>query len=122
MLDVKLFVCRYNEVWNEPDADSRRKQIAELWTEEGAHYMETNAFVGHAAIEDRIRSTYERNVGTGDYVFEAGTFADYHHDAVRLRWSMVPQGGGDAVAAGTVFILLGQDGRIRTDYQFSDTI
>ena len=102
MLDVKQFVRRYNEVWNESDAGRRSKRIAELWSEEGAHYMETNSFVGYAAIEDRIRSTYERYVGTGDYLFEADTFADYHHDAVRLRWSMVPQGGGAAVAAGTV--------------------
>ncbi|CAG7646811.1 hypothetical protein PAESOLCIP111_05246 [Paenibacillus solanacearum] len=122
MVDVQLFLRRYNEVWNEPDAERRRRRIAELWTEEGAHYMETNAFVGHVAIEDRIRSTYERYVGTGEYIFEIDSSFNYHHDAVRLRWFMVPQSGGNVVAAGTVFILLDQYGRIQTDYQFSDAI
>lgn len=35
---------------------------------------------------------------------------------------MVPRDGNVAVAAGTVFMLLDDDGRIRSDYQFTDVL
>jgi hypothetical protein len=30
---------RYLALWNEPDADRRRRMIAELWTEAGRHIL-----------------------------------------------------------------------------------
>jgi hypothetical protein len=41
-----------------------------------------------------------------------------HHHALLFRWEMVPAQGGDPAATGTIFLLLGDDGRIRLDYQF----
>ena len=51
MTDTQAFVeisCRsaaeladkYLALWNEPDADRRRRMIAELWTEDGRHILQ----------------------------------------------------------------------------------
>jgi hypothetical protein len=39
---------------------------------------------------------------------------------VRFNWEMVPAAGGAAAAVGFDFLVLGDDGRIRLDYQFLD--
>src|SRR5918995_4170076 len=31
---------KYVALWNEPDADRRRRRIAELWTEDGRHILQ----------------------------------------------------------------------------------
>lgn len=31
---------RYLALWNEPDVDRRRRMIAELWTEDGRHFLQ----------------------------------------------------------------------------------
>jgi hypothetical protein len=41
---------------------------------------------------------------------------------IRLGWVMVPSGGGKTLGAGTAFILIGEDGRIARDYQFTDEV
>jgi hypothetical protein len=38
--DPKQLADRYVAVWNEPDAEQRRKMIAELWTEDSLHILE----------------------------------------------------------------------------------
>lgn len=122
MEGIRTFVQRYSSVWNEPDTGRRRREVAELWSDEAAHYTDTLEAHGHAEIETRIADAYEQFVGTGQYVFKALDDFDSHHHAVRLKWIMLPQDGGKAAAAGTVFILLGSDGRILSDYQFADDV
>lgn len=46
--------------------------------------------------------------------------AEDHHNGVRFNWEMVPAAGGAAAAVGFDFLVLGDDGRIRLDYQFLD--
>ena len=95
-----------------------------FWSDEATHYTETRAAHahGHAEIETRIAEAYGQFVGTGKSVFKALDDADTHHHVVRLKWVMVTQVGGKEAAAGTVFIILGSDGRIQKDYQFTDDI
>ena len=38
-IDPRELVDRYVAVWNEPDAELRRKAIHELWTQDGAHIV-----------------------------------------------------------------------------------
>jgi hypothetical protein len=47
-------VERYAAVWNEPDRERRRRSIAELWAEDGAHFTPSLEVRGHAAIETRV--------------------------------------------------------------------
>jgi hypothetical protein len=39
-------------------------------------------------------------------------------NVVKFNWEMVPTGGGAAAGAGLEILLLDEDGRIKTDYQF----
>lgn len=122
MKEISNFVNLYNSVWNESDAWRRREIIVELWSEDATHYTDSLEAHGHEAIEDRVRKAYEKFVVTGGYVFKSIGVADEHHKAVRYRWAMLPRDRDLAVAAGTVFILLDDDGRIRFDYQFTDVL
>jgi hypothetical protein len=94
--------------------------IAKLWSEDALHFTPSLEAHGYDAIEARVKKAYDQYVAGGEYVFQSAGDADDHHNAVRLRWKMVPPKGGEIAATGSVFIILGEDGRIRTDYQFSD--
>jgi hypothetical protein len=40
LIDPKELVDRHVAVWIEPDADRRRKAIAELWSEDGVQLLQ----------------------------------------------------------------------------------
>jgi hypothetical protein len=122
MKEINNFVNLYNSVWNESDAVRRREIIAELWSEDATHCTHSLEAHGYEAIEARVLKAYEKFVVTGGYEFKSIGGADEHHKAVRYSWVMVPRDGGMVAAAGTVFILLDDDGRIRFDYQFTDAL
>ena len=109
----------YTSLWNERDAAVRRRQIEEVWAPEATHFTPDREARGHDAIEARVTGAHEQFAGAG-FVFRQAAPPDEHHDALRLRWEMAPAAGGEVAAAGTVFIVLDEDGRIRTDYQFTD--
>jgi ketosteroid isomerase-like protein len=112
-------IDRYAAVWNEPDPVARRNAVTELWAEDGAEYTETSEHRGHDALQARITSAYEQFVAAGAFVFVAADDVSTHHDAITFTTHMVPAAGGAPVWSGTVFVLLGADGRIRRDYQFT---
>ena len=73
---------KYLALWNEPDADRRRRMIAELWTEDGRHFLQPPQEIrgiaaqpglamtailearGYEQIEARAASVYEHWVGS----------------------------------------------------------
>ncbi|WP_248926704.1 hypothetical protein [Paenibacillus hamazuiensis] len=122
MIDINTFAEKYAAVWNESDAGRRRKLISELWAEDAEHYAKTLEARGYAELEARIIRAYEINVVEGGYLFKAAGSPDGHHNVVKLGWEMVPKEGGSAAAVGTVFVILGDDGRIVADYQFTYTL
>ncbi|HWD80036.1 MAG TPA: hypothetical protein VG497_14170 [Kribbella sp.] len=125
---------RYVAVWNEPDADLRRKAVEQLWTEDGMHLLEPPEEIveratqigvtallearGYEELTQRVSTAYGEFVAPGQYAFVLHGEAAVLHDLVKLRWAMVPAGGGEALAIGIDLLLLAPDGRIRTDYQF----
>ncbi|MEU4601778.1 hypothetical protein AB0F43_02245 [Kribbella sp. NPDC023972] len=127
---------RYAAVWNEPDADARSKAVAALWTEDGVHLLEppeeavkraeeldvaaTFEARGHAALVRRVARAYDEFVRPGEFEFRREGVVKVVRDMVKLRWVMVPAGGGEAVGGGTDVLLLAPDGRITADYQFID--
>ncbi|NOU71838.1 nuclear transport factor 2 family protein [Paenibacillus sp. LMG 31458] len=119
---IAALAAAYNAVWNEPDVSLRRKAVEELWTEEAIHCTDTSEEKGHDAIESRIVEAYDKFVDQGSFAFKPLNNVSHHHGAIRLGWVMVPSGGGKVLGAGTVFILLGKDGRITRDYQFTDEV
>ncbi|WP_440072351.1 hypothetical protein [Streptosporangium sp. OZ121] len=134
MIDVEDLVGRYVAVWNEPDAELRRKAVAELWTEDGVQILQPPQEIresaavlgltpvlearGHEALEVRVARSYEEFIAPGKFFFRRRDNADRLADVVKFNWEMVPAGGGEPVGVGLEILVLGGDGRIRTDYQF----
>ena len=126
---------KYLALWNEPDADRRRRMIAELWTEDGRHILQPPREIreiaaqpgigltaileaqGHEAIEARAASVYEHWVGSEGLSFRGRDDADRLGDVVKLHWEAVAR-DGTVVAVGLSILVLAADGRIERDYTF----
>ncbi|MEU7916201.1 nuclear transport factor 2 family protein [Microbispora bryophytorum] len=121
MNDLNDLARRYVAVWNEPDAAVRREMIAQLFAPGAAHYTPSMEAHGHAQMEARIATSYDKWVEPGAYVFRAVENATGHHDAVRFNWEMVRTASGEVDSVGFDFLTLGEDGRIRTDHQFIES-
>ncbi|MFF5204925.1 nuclear transport factor 2 family protein [Streptosporangium sp. NPDC000396] len=118
-IDLNQFIDRYIAVWNEPDQVARRNAIATLWAADGVEITESAQYRGHEAIEARITQAHNELVRDGGFVFRPAKDTAGHHDAVRFTTHMIPAGGGDIAWTGFTFVILGEDGLIRYDYQFT---
>ena len=126
---------KYLALWNEPDADRRRRMIAELWTEDGRHFLQPPQEIrgiaaqpgigltailearGCEEIEARVASAYEHWVGSEGLSFRGRDDVERLGDVVKFHWEAVSP-DGDVTAVGLVFLALGADGRMRRDYVF----
>ena len=126
---------KYLGLWNEPDADRRRRLIAELWTEDGRHILQPPEEIravaarpgigltavlearGHAEIGARAASAYEHWVGSVGLSFRGRDDAERLGDVVTFRWEAIAQ-DGEAFGAGLNVLVLAADGRIERDYTF----
>ncbi|RST06964.1 nuclear transport factor 2 family protein [Streptomyces sp. WAC07149] len=113
-------VERYLAVWNEPDADRRRKEVAEIWAEDGLYANTGREFHGHEGILEAVTEAYDEFVAQG-FAFRLHAHAENHNTA-RITWNMAPRSGGDVAARGTQYLVFAEDGRIRTDHQFPEEI
>ena len=126
---------KYVALWNEPDAERRRRMIAALWTEDGTHLLQppqeiraiatqpgialtaTLTAQGYKEIEARAASAYEHWVGSEGLSFRGRDDADRLGDVVKLHWDAVAK-DGTVFAVGLSFLVLAADGRIERDYTF----
>ena len=126
---------KYVALWNEPDADRRRRMITELWTEDGRHILQPPQEIraiaaqpgiamtailqaqGYEEIEARAASAYEHWVGSEGLSFRGRDDADRLDDVVKLHWEAVAK-DGTVFAVGLSFLVLAADGRIERDYTF----
>jgi len=111
---------RYVHIWNEIDPAARRALVAGLWIENGTHYVRAREVHGHADLEVRVATSHQTNVVERNYKFEVAGGVEPLRDMVKFNWRMVPSGGGAVAATGLIVLLLADDGRVRTDYQFID--
>jgi hypothetical protein len=112
------FEDRYVALWNEPDAEIRRRTIEELWAPDGANYTQSMHAVGYDALDVRVTSAYEDYVGSGKYVFRSHLPAVGHHGAVKVTWEMVSVPEEEIASIGIEFLVLDDQGRIASDHQF----
>lgn len=116
-LDPDALAARYVAVWNEPGPALRRRQIEALWSSDGASFTRTLEARGYDALEARVRTSHEKWIRDGGCTFRLRNAA-FHHNALRLMWEMVSISDGRLVSVGLDLLLLGEEGRIREDYQF----
>jgi hypothetical protein len=129
------FAEKYVALWNEPDADRRRRMIAELWTADGRHILQPPQEIreiaaqpgialtailearGYEQIEARAASAYTHWVGSEGLSFRGRDDAERLGDVVKLHWEAVAK-DGTVFAVGLSFLILAADGRIARDYTF----
>jgi hypothetical protein len=125
----------YLALWNEPDAEHRRRMIAELWTENGRHILQPPQEIravaarpglamtailearGYEEIEARAASAYEHWVGSEGLSFRGRDDAERLGDVVKFHWEAVAR-DGEVFAVGLNFLVLAADGRIERDHTF----
>lgn len=126
---------KYLALWNEPDADRRRRMIAELWKEDGRHILQPPQEIreiaarpgiampailearGYKEIEPRVASAYEHWVGSEGLSFRGRDDADRLGDVVKFHWEAVAN-DGELYGVGLNFLVLAADGRIERGYTF----
>lgn len=126
---------KYVAVWNEPDADQRRRLITTLWVEDGRHILQPPQEIraiaaqpgiamtailvaqGYVEIEARATSVYDHWVGSEGFTFRGRDDADRLGDVVKLHWEAVAKDGA-VFAVGLSFLVLAADRRIERDYTF----
>ena len=134
MSDAQELAERYVALWNEPDAETRRKAIQELWTEDGLHLLEPPEEIvkraeeigvtatlearGHEELVRRVTRAYDEFVAPGQFVFRRHGDVAALSNLVKLRWAMTPADGDEVLAVGIDLLLVDADGRIERDYQF----
>ena len=136
--EAEQLADRYLALWNEPDPERRRRLIAELWTEDGSQILQppqemreiaagpglglaaTLEARGHAELEARAATSYERWVGSDGLSFRRRDDVDRLHDVVKFHWEAVSP-NGEVTAVGLDFLILATDGRIRRDYTFIES-
>jgi hypothetical protein len=126
---------RYLALWNEPDANRRRRMIAELWTEDGRHVLQPPQEIraiaarpglgmtailearGYVEIEARAASAYEHWVGSEGLSFRGRDDVERLGDVVKFHWEAVAK-NGEVFGVGLSFLVLAGSGRIERDYTF----
>jgi hypothetical protein len=129
---------RYVALWSEPDAGTRRRIIAELWTADGSQILQppqemraiaaspgiglaaTLEARGHAELEARAASSYEHWVGAEGLSFRGRDDVERLGDVAKFHWEAMTR-DGEVAAVGLVFAVLGADGRIQRDYVFVES-
>jgi hypothetical protein len=73
---------------------------------------------GHDALETRGARAYQEFVAPGQFTFTSRDNAARLGNVVKFNWDLVPAGGSDAAGAGLEILMLDEEGRIKTGYQF----
>jgi hypothetical protein len=128
---------RYMALWNEPDADRRRRMIGELWTEGGSQILQppqemreiaaspgiglaaTLEARGDAELEARATTSFRHWVGSEGLSFWGRDDAERLGDVVKFHWEAVTN-DGETAAVGQKVLVLAADGRIERNYTFMD--
>ncbi|MGI5459741.1 hypothetical protein ACQEWB_42545 [Streptomyces sp. CA-249302] len=136
-IDAQDLADRYIALWNDPDPETRRKTVHELWAEDGEHIllppqeMHDRAVAlgfgtaalearGHDELHARVTRAYEEFVAPGTYVFRIQETPRQVRDVISFRWEAFQREEGRVTGGGRDFLVLDQAGRIRFDYQFPD--
>jgi hypothetical protein len=121
MTDYNGLVQRYMAIWNEPDPDARRAEIARLWAPDGAHFILDYRLEGFDAVNGRVGRAYTQWVEQAGNLFRcaSGTVVG-RGDVLKFSWEMTPADGGKVISEGFDFMTLDGSGRIVADHQFNE--
>jgi hypothetical protein len=119
MSDTNALVERYVAMWHEPDGESRRKTVAELWTP-GARYVDPSwDATGYQALSRVVTSGYEEFIRSGKYFFRVSSAVQAHHDILRFAWELTETGTGQTADCGLDVLVTDGEKRIAGAYRFT---
>jgi SnoaL-like domain len=118
MIDAQELAQRYIASWNEVDGAARRRLVDGLWTEDAGYADPMMAADGQDGITGMIGGVHSRFPG---YRFALTGKPDGHGRYLRFSWSLA-QAGGQAVARGTDFAAVAEDGRLARVTGFLDQV
>jgi hypothetical protein len=105
-------------MWNERDADVRRKLIEELFADDAEYVMfARDPMHGHDEIAEQVDFAHNLYFNRG-FVFKSSNNAEGHHNLVKFDWVLVSSETGELESLGFDFLVLDENGRISKDYQF----
>jgi hypothetical protein len=114
--DRHAVVNDYIAMWNETDARQRAALAAQVVTED-ANYVDPlmtgDGIDGISAMIGRAQEQYPGH----RVALVSGP--DEHHDRIRFSWCLAPDSGA-SIAIGTDFVIVDDDGRMRSITGFLD--
>jgi hypothetical protein len=117
-MDTEMVVDRYLASWNERDPQTRRALVASAFSEDAEYVDPLMSGRGIDGIDTMIAAAQEQ---FPDHSFTLAAGPDRHNDRVRFSWVLAPA-GATAIAGGTDFAFLGDDGRIKSVTGFLDPV
>jgi hypothetical protein len=118
MSDFDSVVKWYLALWNEPDAETRRAAIDDLFTPAVRYVDPIAAVTGREALNALIGGVRQRFPGLA---FTLAGAVDAHHDQARFTWNLGAP-GADPVAVGFDVVELDADGQIHQVLGFLDQV
>lgn len=115
-MQTSKVVEHYFEMWNAPDAATRRALIEQVWTPEATSVDPLADVRGWEALNGFVGSLREKY--PAHRVARNGPI-DQHHDRLRFSWHMV-DGAGATVLTGIDCVRLSADGRFAELVGFFD--
>jgi hypothetical protein len=116
MASIEETVQSYIAMWNEGDAAARRSLVAQTVTDDATYLDPMLDGSGIDGIARMIGAAREQFPGMS-FTLIAGP--ETHHDRARFSWSLGPS-PDETVAAGTDFVTVAEDGRMRSITGFLD--
>lgn len=116
MTDPDTLARDYLALWNDPEATSRDRRLAEGWTADARYadpMMTGEGCNGIAAVIENARA------GFPGHAFTLHGTPDGHGRFVRFSWTLAPESGA-RVAGGTDVVRLDDEGRIAEVIGFLD--
>jgi hypothetical protein len=118
MTDPVAIAGRYIALWNETDAGRRRGLVEAGWTADASYVDPLMQGAGYEAIDGLIAAVQTRFPG---HRFALAGTPDGHGGNVRFTWKLAAE-DGEAIAQGTDFALVAQDGRLKSVTGFLDFV
>ena len=120
MNSIEDLVQAFVGVWNERDPARRSEMVGSLWLPDGRHLMGAQDVRGHAALEERVAASHQRNVVEKGYIFRPAAAIQSLAGVIKFRWDMARSDSGEVISTGVGFLAIDDDGRIACDYLFTE--
>lgn len=117
--DFDSIARQYVAAWNTTDAAERARLVAEGWAADCTYTDPLATVAGTEAVNTLIGAVQDQFAGCRINLL--GT-ADGHHDVLRFRWELVPEGASESIVEGFDVVELDEGGRIRNVYGFLDKV